>query len=311
MAHADSLAPKPKRRWLQVSLRTFLVLITLFGIGLGWLEVHIRSARRQQAAVAAIRKTGGVWYDYKYSADKIYTYSQVSRVPPWLLNRCGEDFFHNVAAIILEDSPFDVFSRLDAFPRLRWLHVREKRDGSRFHTQPYPSDEDMKHLGASRFLEQVDVIGLDGITDEGIKQIAQAPNLSAVHILSLNSRLTDESLRTLARLNQLEELYLSGDFTDDGLASLQRHPRLKWVVLVSPRISDAGLCHIASLTELELLELQGCRVTNEGLKQLAGLGKLRYLTIGGTLVDAAMLQQTFPSCTIEVQSDVKEWLAQF
>jgi hypothetical protein len=40
--------PKPKRRWLQFSLRTMLVLMLLFGCGLGWLgrEVQRASGKR-------------------------------------------------------------------------------------------------------------------------------------------------------------------------------------------------------------------------------------------------------------------------
>ena len=51
--------PKPRRRWLQFSLRTLVVLMLLLGAGFGWLAHEVDRARTQQKAVAAIEKLGG------------------------------------------------------------------------------------------------------------------------------------------------------------------------------------------------------------------------------------------------------------
>ena len=36
MTTAPTTTPKPKRRWLQFSLRTLMVVMVVFGTGLGW-----------------------------------------------------------------------------------------------------------------------------------------------------------------------------------------------------------------------------------------------------------------------------------
>lgn len=50
---------KPKRRWLQFSLRTLLALMLAFGCGFGWLAYKIKEARERREAVKAIEKLGG------------------------------------------------------------------------------------------------------------------------------------------------------------------------------------------------------------------------------------------------------------
>lgn len=65
---------KPKRRWMQVSLRTLLVLVTLLCIALAmWVE----PAERQRRAVAAIEALGG---KIEYVSSAIDTESRPKRI---------------------------------------------------------------------------------------------------------------------------------------------------------------------------------------------------------------------------------------
>ena len=48
--------PKPKRRWLQFSLRTMLLVVTVFCI---WLGITAKRARDQKQAIATIMEMGG------------------------------------------------------------------------------------------------------------------------------------------------------------------------------------------------------------------------------------------------------------
>jgi hypothetical protein len=70
-------APKPRRRWLQFSLRTLLVLMLVLGCGLGWLAYKIKAAREQRAAVDAIHKMGGgcVLCNYWFDSRRRVTYA--------------------------------------------------------------------------------------------------------------------------------------------------------------------------------------------------------------------------------------------
>ena len=63
----SALPSKPKRRWFQFSLRTFLVLMTVFAVWFGW---AMNKAREQRKAVAWVEELGGaVWYDYQVDED--------------------------------------------------------------------------------------------------------------------------------------------------------------------------------------------------------------------------------------------------
>ena len=48
--------PKPKRRWLQFSLRTLMVVVTVFCI---WMGITAKRARLQKQAVEAVLEAGG------------------------------------------------------------------------------------------------------------------------------------------------------------------------------------------------------------------------------------------------------------
>ena len=51
--------PKPRRRWLQFSLRTLMVLMLVLGCGLAWFAREVQRAWAQRDAAVAIRKLGG------------------------------------------------------------------------------------------------------------------------------------------------------------------------------------------------------------------------------------------------------------
>ena len=48
-----------RRRWLQISLRTFLIVITLVGFGGAWVGMQLQQKRRHERAVNEIVKLGG------------------------------------------------------------------------------------------------------------------------------------------------------------------------------------------------------------------------------------------------------------
>ncbi len=89
------------RRRFQYSLRTLLVVVTLFAIPCSWLAVKIRQAKRQQEAVAAIQKLGGsVIYDWPAG----WKPARNVKPPPgpvWLRNLLGVDLFQTVNTVDL------------------------------------------------------------------------------------------------------------------------------------------------------------------------------------------------------------------
>ena len=88
--------PKPKRRWLQFSLRTLLVFVTLSAFASGWFVVKMQRARRQREAVKAIVEAGGrVWYDYEVNAPT----GSVPKPPgpAWMRKLLGENRLRGIS----------------------------------------------------------------------------------------------------------------------------------------------------------------------------------------------------------------------
>ena len=116
MTATPPTTPKPRRRWLQFSLRTLMALVVLLSLPLAWFALKIRKAERQRQAVEAIRKTGGVVvYDYEFEvfANRLaeakllgvdMNYGPNEPEPPapeWLRGLLGVDFFSDVAVVDL------------------------------------------------------------------------------------------------------------------------------------------------------------------------------------------------------------------
>ncbi len=80
MTTTPPTTPKPRRRRLQFSLRTLLVLMLVFGVAFGWLGFRLKQVTEQQEAVEAIQKLGG------------FVFPGVTG-PAWLRNVLGEDIF--------------------------------------------------------------------------------------------------------------------------------------------------------------------------------------------------------------------------
>lgn len=71
----------PKRRWYQFSLMTLLVVMTLAGVGLGWLAHERNEVRKRQEAIAAIEKLGG---QFSLGGTRPFP-------PPWLRPLLGDN----------------------------------------------------------------------------------------------------------------------------------------------------------------------------------------------------------------------------
>jgi len=95
-----------RRRWFQFSLRSFLIVVTVFAVWLGW---KVDRARKQREAVRAIETIRGVvQYDWQDGINSWETSSTVRFVPSngeplapaWLRNVMGEHLFQNVTGVV-------------------------------------------------------------------------------------------------------------------------------------------------------------------------------------------------------------------
>ena len=99
MTTTTPTTPKPRRRWLQFSLRTLLVLMLVASLPMSWLAVELRRGRQQRAAVLAVQKMGG---DVRYERDAS---GRLRTSVPWLMGLLGEESHANVHVVGLFNRP--------------------------------------------------------------------------------------------------------------------------------------------------------------------------------------------------------------
>lgn len=267
-------ALRPKRRWFQYSLRTLLLLMTLFAVWMGW---YVHRARVQKQSVAAIRQYGGwVRYDFQFPTGR-YSYKDFdakarSPVPRWLLGRLGVDFFHNVVQVNLNytndgggrqenHNPSDeALQYLTGFPNLRVLLLSDTQ----------ASDASMRYLARLKRLERLMMWDASEVSDAGVMHLSDLKNLKYIHLTK--SQITDSSLKVFADMPQLEGLCLQFNyFTDEGMRHVSQSPRLEelWVCgrdLRRNPITNVGLARLEKLEKLKELGVQYTQVTAEGIR---------------------------------------------
>ena len=258
-----------KRRWLQFSLRTFLLAIAIISAWLAF--VYIPAKRADRAAKALQEKGISVSYDYQHvpgTSPFSYSFRVPQPGPAFLRKLFGDGLFQQAESINRDHAVLqaDDLSPLEMIPTVRHISFYACQIG----------DEHLKHLAGMRLLELL--------------------NLS-------EGQITDQGLSNLAHLTELRTLALShNQIHGDGLKHLSGLVKLTGLYLYYNPISDDSLANLTSLTNLETLGLSHTDITDEGLKHLANLKKLQYLSIGNTKVTrngAMKLQIELPNCYIE------------
>ena len=116
--------PKPRRRWLQFSLRTMFVVVTVFCV---WMGFTAKRARDQREAVEAIEALGGT-VDYEHEVFEVVNQLYVLGRPPgpeWLRKLVGDEYFVSVNRVALPASKLDdaMISRFERLTNLRYLNL--------------------------------------------------------------------------------------------------------------------------------------------------------------------------------------------
>ena len=248
---ADREKPPKRRLRLQFSLRGLLLLVTVFGLWLGW---YTDRANRQRQAVAAIRATGGILcYDYEVKG-----FQNIYRLLRAEYSAGGGDIF------LAGERPTDIFEP----PGPAWL---SRTVGTDYLARVVQAD--LTKLQAS---------------DDAVKYVS---GLSSLQDLWLPSRMTDAGLANLEGLARLRILTaVDMQVTDAGLMHIERLTDLRTLRLEGPAITDSGLYHLRKLSELQLLSLNGSHITGPGLEHLNELKKLVDLRLRCTQVDDAGLK---------------------
>ncbi|HEV3342962.1 MAG TPA: hypothetical protein VG125_21490 [Pirellulales bacterium] len=122
-------------------------------------------------------------------------------------------------------------------------------------------------------------------------------------IASGSAPISDDTLRRIARLDDLKGLALTGlELDDRRLSLLADLSGLRHLVIDDADVTDAGLSALVHFRQLESLELTNTRVTDEGLAALPALPKLAHLDVSFTAVTeagTARFRHTSPQVAIE------------
>jgi hypothetical protein len=255
------------RRRCQFSVRTLLIVVTLFAAACSWFAVNMQNAKRQREAVDTVLKWRdsvgikniGVSYDWQ-------TGSSAGRreppIPSWLRNALGDDFFYNVSRLYVNGADL--------------------------------TGHDLTPLEGMSGLQDIMIVHCK-ITEGGLEHLN---GLARLRVLTLSgTNITDDGLKKLRGPSRLQRLYLARTaITDAGLEHLKALPGLQDLGLEGTAISDAGLAHLKALPQLQFLRLSGTSITNAGVAHLRTLTKLQWLLLDRTNVSDAGLEHV-DTCT--------------
>ena len=100
-----------------------------------------------------------------------------------------------------------------------------------------------------------------------------------------DTQVTNDDLKQLGRLPQLESLEVTGGTVDDaGVANLSGLAQLQRLYLNKLNVTDAGLAALEKLVHLKVLSLKNTKIDGEGLKLVTKLPHLEVLNLAGTKV---------------------------
>jgi hypothetical protein len=280
-------SPKRAWRWFRprISLRALLVAVAVFAAFFANLAMQWRSAKRQEAAVAALAPLGGAWgFDYRlknYGPDSGST-KQATWVPKWLSELLGQHFFESVRAVSFGNPQGDP-------------------------NRPKTPDEALEILQEFPGLREFGLLRSE-VTDRALDQLKHCPQ---IHYMDLwaNKNITPEAMKYVKKLRRLHTFYSMGTHNSEaGIAHLKELPQLRELLIGDEReestITNSALKHIGEMKSLQLLSIQSATVTDEGLIYLENLPQLRELTLSNTKVTpegVKRLQRALPNCEITVR----------
>ena len=234
---------KPKRRWYQFSLKTLMVVMTVFVLVLALWRQEPHLVQRRAAAQLEANGANITWVG----------------IPP----------FQNVVQVTLTAShrrrgkrPQVAISNDIALIR----HFTSLRTLSLWGVPV--SDSDMVNLSRLNQLETLDLAHTN-VTGDGLRQLSNLPSLTR---LTTSGRCrSDIVLKRVSQISSLEDLEVrEHGILESEFVHLRNLPNLKLLYLKHHRITDVGIDQLGSLTTLETLYISrnSSVVTDETLAKL-------------------------------------------
>jgi Leucine Rich Repeat (LRR) protein len=213
------------RRWIPLSLRMFVALLLLLGVGSA-VSIGL-PAYRQQVAVREIERLGGTfitrprgpeWLRARLGADLLKLLDPVIQVAIYD-QRASDDTLRQIAGLAgLEYLSFSEGQTTDS--GLAFLAESTKLHYLSLHGNTKVTDVGLTHLQGLSKLEYLGLVRTQ-VTDAGLEHLKGFKNLRELNLN--NTQVTDKGLIHLKTLNRLRTLWLDKtEVTDEGVADLQR-----------------------------------------------------------------------------------------
>lgn len=255
--------PRRKRRLLQFSLRTFLVLLTVVCI---WLGIKSQSVHKQREVAGLVQRLGGrLAYDYQYHDDP---FSIVAPKPPpgpaLLRSLVGDDFFADLVEVEIDNV----------------------------------QDGEVRRLAEQTTIRHLVVSGM--LSDRSIESISHLINLERLEIHG--GRYSGAGFSELSKLTKLRSLTISDTaLSDDAAANIGRLVTIEELSLTNTRLASRQLRHFKDLQKLSTLDLSGNLVGDKGLEVLQEMKGLTDIRLQRSMVTAKgikKLHEAFPHAQI-------------
>lgn len=172
------------------------------------------------------------------------------------------------------------------------------------------TDAGLEHVAELPNLERLILLyNKDGLTNECMKSIAKIASLRALDIRGC-VQIKDEGLLAMAPLKNLVDFKHRGfNVTNDGLAVFQELPQLRVLMMQdAANVDDGGMEHLAGLNSLSNLDMTGTSIEDPGLAALSGK-KLKDLRLRNTLVEGIGFDQLESSYDTLTYLDLNESFA--
>jgi hypothetical protein len=116
------------------------------------------------------------------------------------------------------------------------------------------------------------------LTADDYKMIAKSKTVQELNVRKVKN--TDDGLKAIAGIPQLEGIILGGDdVTDAGVKALAQCKSLERVTLVTKKVTDAGVKELAALPKLRALYLGFMTITGSAFEAFAGSKTLEFITL--------------------------------
>ena len=230
--------PQLKRRWLRLSLRTLLSVVTVACLWLGW---NVRVSQQREAVEWVTARGGTIRYDFEIDGNGRFIGNNKQPGPDWIRNRIGIDHLATVVSV-------------------RWS---PKAPGQLSDNLAHTQVNNLSPLNQLRSLRYLN-LSCTKIID--VTQLCDLPRLK--HLDLYNTQVSDVAL--LGDLTSLNYLNLSCTTVSD-ISPLDDLTRLNHLGLYRTQVSD--VTPLADLRNLNVLDLSVTRVSDVGT-----LGSLTSLT---------------------------------